>query len=102
LAAAADQLRDVGIRRPCVVLGNGGWNAPTAYALGCTNVDTGPAGIKDIVADGGTVVWLSTKGPAITPGVEWRRVLVRYSTKVKKYVYLSAPVLRTAPIRTIR
>jgi hypothetical protein len=72
--ADAEVLNGLGVRGPCLVVGQPGWEEDLAYAAGCTDVPGRRRGVRDRIEDGVVVVWLGTSPPKAAHDARWRRV----------------------------
>ena len=74
IVADGQQLRSLGVRSPCLVLGNSSWNQELAYVVGCSNTSRTGAMLRRKLAAGTKVIWLTHRQPVIGDDVAWRRV----------------------------
>ncbi|MDT7575139.1 MAG: hypothetical protein QOH17_1472, partial [Pseudonocardiales bacterium] len=88
--ADAAALHALGVRPPCVVLGQPSWNEALAYAAGCRNVPRGVGAVQRLRALGTDVVWLGPTSPPDRYGLSWRQVTLPGPTSLSPQVaYLS-------------
>ena len=86
VSADAASLHALGVRGPCIVLGQPTWNAALAYSARCTNEPTsGPAVLRAITA-GSRVVWLGPGPPPTKYGTHTRRVSLPGSVPGRTFV----------------
>lgn len=69
-------LHTLGLRQPCVVLGQPGWSEALACASGCRNVPRAGAAIRHLRSLGTEVVWLGPTTPPVRYGPGWRQLLL--------------------------
>jgi hypothetical protein len=90
IVADAEQLHDVGVRGPCLVLGSPVDNQDLAYATGCSNVPRGATAVRDRVEDGSRVVWLNQAPPPRSYSARWHAVQLPGGTpSITQRVYIS-------------
>jgi hypothetical protein len=87
--ADAAALHKLGVRTPCIVLGQPSWNEALAYAARCRNVPRTAATVQELRARGSYVVWLGPSAPPARYGASWRQIaLPGPSSTVTQMAYL--------------
>jgi hypothetical protein len=81
-AAEARQLAYLGVRPPCLVLGEPTDNERLAYLMRCANVPRNGVAVRDEIEDGTHVVWLSSKRPPRVYGADWARDTLARSGRI--------------------
>ena len=79
-------LRHAGVRGPCLVIGEGGYNGPLAYVLHCSNRRPDQAGLLADLHGSTRVVWLRNRPPSHLWGVTWHRVHLHWLFPINAYV----------------
>jgi hypothetical protein len=85
---AVHALRRLGVDKPCLVLGDPGYDQNLGYALDCTNVVASTATLRDDIADG-HVVWIGSATPPAKYRAMWRLVTLRGITHGRRPAYVS-------------
>lgn len=81
----ARQLRALGVRPPCLVLGSPANDQNLAYATDCSNVPTSAVAVRDDIEDGTRVAYVRGNRLPTVYGDDWRRGLLAGT----RYAYLS-------------
>jgi hypothetical protein len=97
--ADAEQLSDDGLRTPCLILGDPGWNENLAYATRCGNRPGQPATLRTRIMRGVGVVWLRDRRPSPSVWPSWRRVLLPGDGQAVP-AYIAVPAARAAAAST--
>ena len=72
--ADAARLEALGVRAPCILLGQPAWNQALAYRAGCTNTPNRTLAVQRAIARGTHVVWLGPGAPPARYAAISRRV----------------------------